>query len=282
MINNNKQNIRIGILGVNGRMGKMLVQACTNAGLNITVATGRVGSACIGQSLTDFFNLENTNHNPLNVMITDNLNTVIEHCDVVIDFTTAQALAKHLDICHHAKKPIIIGITGLSEQLTEQIKIAAREISIVHSGNYSIGVNLSVDLVRIAAQLLGQNEYTLAFEAEIIEAHHRHKIDAPSGTAFMYAEAIAQARQQQLTDIATYQRHGAMDERSPDSIGVQAIRGGDIVGEHSVTFFGDGEQIEIKHIANNRMNFAVGAVRAATWVITQPCGLYDMNDVIKN
>ncbi|AXQ22894.1 4-hydroxy-tetrahydrodipicolinate reductase [Acinetobacter wuhouensis] len=281
-MNKNKQNIRIGILGVNGRMGRMLVQSCINTGLNITVATGRIGSACIGKSLADFLNLESIDHHLLNVMISDDLSTVIQNCDVVIDFTTAEALATHLDICHQAKKPIMIGITGLSEQLTEKIKIAAQEIAIVHSGNYSVGVNLSVDLVRVAAQLLSQNEYAQAFEAEIIEAHHRHKIDAPSGTALMYADAIAQARQQQLADIAIYQRHGAVGERHHQSIGLQAIRGGDIVGEHSVFFFGNDEQIEIKHVANNRINFAVGAVRAATWVSNQPCGLYDMNDVIKN
>ncbi len=277
-MNHNHQQIRVGILGINGRMGRMLVQASINAGLNITVATGRMGSVCIGQKLGDFLNIDAAELPPFNPQITDNLATVIQHCDVVIDFTTAESLSKHIEICQQARKSLIIGITGLSEQLTEQIKVAAQDIAIVHSGNYSVGVNLSVDLVRVAAQLLSQNEYAEAFEVEIIEAHHRHKIDAPSGTAFMYAEAIAQARQQVLTDVAIYQRHDAMNEREIDSIGLQAIRGGDIVGEHSVMFFGHDEQIEIKHIANNRMNFAVGA---ATWVITQPCGLYNMNDVIK-
>ena len=270
MISHNQQNIRVGILGVTGRMGQMLVQACLNAGLNITVATARVASAAIGHELGQYLNLA-----PLNVLISDRLEDVIQHCDVVIDFTTAVALSQHLKICQHAKKPMIIGITGLSEQLNQHIAQAAQNIAIVHSGNYSIGVNLSIDLVRVAAQLLGTG-----FEAEIIEAHHRQKIDAPSGTALMYAEAIAQVRAQLLSDLAVYQRHAQVAERTPQQIGLQAIRGGDIVGEHNTIFYGHGEQVEIKHIASNRMNFATGAIRAAMWCISQPAGLYNMHDVI--
>ena len=270
MISHNQQNIRVGILGVTGRMGQMLVQACLNAGLNITVATARVASAAISHELGQYLNLA-----PLNVLISDRLQDVIQHCDVVIDFTTAEALSQHLEICQHAKKPMIIGITGLSEQLNQHIARASQDIAIVHSGNYSIGVNLSVDLVRVAAQLLGTG-----FEAEIIEAHHRQKIDAPSGTALMYAEAIAQVRAQLLSDLAVYQRHTQIAERAPQQIGLQAIRGGDIVGEHNTIFYGHGEQVEIKHIASNRMNFATGAIRAAMWCISQPSGLYSMHDVI--
>ncbi|MDR0238072.1 4-hydroxy-tetrahydrodipicolinate reductase [Acinetobacter sp.] len=270
MISKNQQNIRVGILGVTGRMGQMLVQASIQAGLDITVATGRSGSPCIGQELGAYLNRD-----PLDVIISEDLAEVIQNCDVVIDFTTAEALSRHLEICHQAKKPIIIGITGLSESLNQRIVEMAQAIPIVHSGNYSIGVNLSVDLVRVAAQLLGHD-----FEVEIIEAHHRHKIDAPSGTALMYADAIAELRQQPLPDLAIYQRLGNHAERDPQSIGLQAIRGGDIVGEHSTIFFDHGEQIEIKHIATNRMNFATGAVRAALWSISQASGLYDMHDVI--
>ncbi|MFW1915977.1 4-hydroxy-tetrahydrodipicolinate reductase [Acinetobacter sp. ULE_I064] len=262
MINHNQQNIRVGILGVTGRMGQMLVQACLNAGLNITVATARVASAAIGHELGQYLNLA-----PLNVLISGRLEDIIQHCDVVIDFTTAKALSQHLKICQHAKKPMIIGITGLSEQLNQHIAQAAQDIAIVHSGNYSIGVNLSVDLVRVAAQLLGAG-----FEAEIIEAHHRQKVDAPSGTALMYAEAIAQVRAQLLSNLAVYQRHAVVAERVPQQIGLQAIRGGDIVGEHNTIFYGHGEQVEIKHIASNRMNFATGAIRAAMWCISQPAG----------
>jgi 4-hydroxy-tetrahydrodipicolinate reductase len=270
MINHNQQNIRVGILGVTGRMGQMLVQACLNAGLNITVATARVASAAIGHELGQYLNLA-----PLNVLISGRLEDIIQHCDVVIDFTTAKALSQHLKICQHAKKPMIIGITGLSEQLNQHIAQAAQDIAIVHSGNYSIGVNLSVDLVRVAAQLLGAG-----FEAEIIEAHHRQKVDAPSGTALMYAEAIAQVRAQLLSNLVVYQRHAVVAERVPQQIGLQAIRGGDIVGEHNTIFYGHGEQVEIKHIASNRMNFATGAIRAAMWCISQPAGLYNMHDVI--
>lgn len=270
MINHNQQNIRVGILGVTGRMGQMLVQACLNAGLNITVATARVASAAIGHELGQYLNLA-----PLNVLISGRLEDIIQHCDVVIDFTTAKALSQHLKICQHAKKPMIIGITGLSEQLNQHIAQAAQDIAIVHSGNYSIGVNLSVDLVRVAAQLLGAG-----FEAEIIEAHHRQKVDAPSGTALMYAEAIAQVRAQLLSNLAVYQRHAVVAERVPQQIGLQAIGGGDIVGEHNTIFYGHGEQVEIKHIASNRMNFATGAIRAAMWCISQPAGLYNMHDVI--
>ncbi|WP_336954693.1 4-hydroxy-tetrahydrodipicolinate reductase [Acinetobacter sp. AS167] len=270
MINHNQQNIRVGILGVTGRMGQMLVQACLNAGLNITVATARVASAAIGHELGQYLNLA-----PLNVLISVRLEDIIQHCDVVIDFTTAKALSQHLKICQHAKKPMIIGITGLSEQLNQHIAQAAQDIAIVYSGNYSIGVNLSVDLVRVAAQLLGAG-----FEAEIIEAHHRQKVDAPSGTALMYAEAIAQVRAQLLSNLAVYQRHAVVAERVPQQIGLQAIRGGDIVGEHNTIFYAHGEQVEIKHIASNRMNFATGAIRAAMWCISQPAGLYNMHDVI--
>lgn len=268
----NNPKIRIAILGINGRMGRMLVQACINLNLQITVATGRSGSSCIGRELGEYLNLT-----PLNAYITDDLYSVIDNCDVVVDFTTAEALPNHLVICQQAKKPIIIGITGLSDELSEKILIASQDIAIVHSGNYSIGVNLSVDLVRIATQLLGQN-----YEAEIIEAHHRQKIDAPSGTAFMYAQAITQARKQILTDVAKYHRYGNfIHKRDQREVGLQAIRGGDIVGEHTTIFYGDGEQIEIKHIANHRMNFAIGAIRAAIWACSHTNGLYDMTDVIK-
>ncbi|WP_151810248.1 4-hydroxy-tetrahydrodipicolinate reductase [Acinetobacter bereziniae] len=266
----NQQNMRVGILGVTGRMGQMLVQASIQAGLHITVATGRAGSPCIGQELGTYFNRDS-----LDVIISEDLAAVIQNCDVVIDFTTAEALSHHIETCQQANKPIIIGITGLSEALNQRIVEAAQTITVVHSGNYSIGVNLSVDLVRVAAQLLGRD-----FEAEIIEAHHRHKIDAPSGTALMYADAISEVRQTSLSDLAVYQRLGNQAERDPQSIGLQAIRGGDIVGEHSTIFFGHGEQVEIKHIATSRMNFATGAVRAAMWSMTQPSGLYDMKDVI--
>lgn len=265
----NQQNIRVGILGVTGRMGQMLVQASIQAGLPITVATGRAGSPCIGQELGTYFNRDS-----LDVIISEDLAAVIQNCDVVIDFTTAEALSRHLEICHQAKKPIIIGITGLSKALNQRIVEAAQTITIVHSGNYSIGVNLSVDLVRVAAQLLGHD-----FEAEIIEAHHRHKIDAPSGTALMYADAISEVRQTSLSDFAVYQRLGNQAERDPQSIGLQAIRE-EISWVNTARFFGHGEQVEIKHIATNRMNFATGAVRAAVWSMTRPSGLYDMKDVI--
>jgi 4-hydroxy-tetrahydrodipicolinate reductase len=270
MTNKNRQNIRVGILGVTGRMGQMLVQAAIQAELDITVATGRAESPYIGKELGAYLNRD-----PLNVIISEDLAKVIQNCDVIIDFTTAEALSHHLEICHQAKKPMIIGITGLSESLNQRIIDLAHEMTIVHSGNYSIGVNLSVDLVRVAAHLLGDD-----FEAEIIEAHHRQKIDAPSGTAFMYANAIAQVKQKLCSDLAIYQRLGNQAERDQQSIGLQAIRGGDIVGEHNTIFYGHGEQVEIKHIATNRMNFATGAVRAAIWSVTQPYGLYDMKDVI--
>ncbi|WP_287910332.1 4-hydroxy-tetrahydrodipicolinate reductase [Acinetobacter sp.] len=270
MISKNQQNIRVGILGVTGRMGQMLVHASIQAGLNITVATGRSGTPCIGQELGTYLN-----QGCLDLIISEDLSEVIQNCDVVIDFTTAEALSRHLDICQQGKKPLIIGITGLSESLTQRIRVAAQTITIVHSGNYSIGVNLSVDLVRVAAQLLKHD-----FEAEIIEAHHHHKIDAPSGTALMYADAIAEVRQKSLSDLAVYQRLGNQTEPDPQRIGLQSIRGGDIVGEHSTIFFGHGEQVEIKHIATNRMNFATGAVRAAIWSVSQAPGLYDMKEVI--
>jgi len=209
------------------------------------------------------------------VKVVEDLAAAVGQFDVLIDFTRPEPSMNFIEICRQAGKKIVIGTTGYSEEQKAVISEAAKDIAIVLAPNMSVGVNLSLKLLEMAAKVMG--DYT---DIEIIEAHHHHKKDAPSGTAVKLARVLSEARNRNLEDVGVYCRHGMIGPRKREEIGIQTIRAGDITGEHTVIFGGIGERIEVTHKAHNRDNFARGAVRAAKWIINQDNGLYDMQDVL--
>ncbi len=263
--------IRVAIVGAGGRMGKTLIQAVHEAeGVQLGAATERPGSSLIGADAGEVAGVGR-----LGVIISDNLDKVCDAFDVVIDFTAPSATLAHLDQCRRASKRIVIGTTGMNEVQKEQIRQAAQQIGVVFAPNMSVGVNLCFKLLDLAARVMGEEA-----DIEIIEAHHRHKVDAPSGTALRMGEVVANALGRNLAECAVYGREGHTGERDRKSIGFETIRAGDVVGEHSVWFAVPGERVEIVHKASSRMTFANGAVRAARWVCERQAGLYDMQDVL--
>ncbi|WP_201542434.1 4-hydroxy-tetrahydrodipicolinate reductase [Psychrobacter faecalis] len=266
-----EQTINVGVIGAGGRMGRMLIEAVQdNPQTTLNAAIERQGSSLVG---ADAGEVAAIGH--LNVQIVDDLKAVINDIDVLIDFSLPDATEQNMQICAANKVAMVIGTTGFNEQQEQVLKEASKQIAIVYAGNYSTGVNLSLKLLAMAAKAFGNDA-----DVEVIEAHHKHKIDAPSGTAYMMAEAVAEARGQNLKDVAIYGREGQTGEREAGSIGIHAIRGGEIIGDHTVMFIADGEVVEITHRARARMTFAAGAVRAATWVIKQEVGQYNMQDVL--
>lgn len=262
---------RIAITGAAGRMGRALIEATLQAeGLELAVALERPGSSVIGADAGEVAGI-----GKLGVMIGDDLATVTAQFDVLIDFTRPEVTSGNLAICHRASKRIVIGTTGFSEEQKQAIRDASREIGVVFAPNMSVGVNLCLKLLDMAARVMG--EYT---DIEIIEAHHRHKVDAPSGTALRMGEVVASALGRDLKDCAVYGREGHTGERDRKTIGFETIRAGDIVGEHTVMFADIGERVEITHKASSRMTFANGAIRAAAWLMQHPHGLFDMQDVL--
>ena len=267
----NKQSINVGVIGAGGRMGRMLIEAVQeNPQTTLNAAIERQGSSLVGADAGEVAAIGR-----LDVQIVDDLKAVINDIDVLIDFSLPYATEKNMQICAANKVAMVIGTTGFNEQQEQVLKEASKQIAIVYAGNYSTGVNLSLKLLGMAAKAFGSDA-----DVEVIEAHHKHKIDAPSGTAYMMAEAVAEARGQNLKDVAVYGREGQTGERKAGSIGIHAIRGGEIIGDHTVMFIADGEVVEITHRARARMTFAAGAVRAATWVIKQEVGQYNMQDVL--
>lgn len=267
------QPIRIAIVGAAGRMGRQLVQATLeHPELELAAAVARPGHAALGMDAGALAGVESCG-----VEIAPELEAVLSASavDVVIDFTLPEALSGNLASCRTAKVPMVIGTTGLSVAQKAELERAATELPIVFAANYSAGITLSLKLLDMAARALGDD-----FDVEVIEAHHRHKIDAPSGTALRMGEVLAGALGRDLADCAVYGREGRTGERDRRTIGFETIRGGDVVGEHTVMFLGQGERLEITHRASSRMTFARGATRAATWLAAQPAGLYDMEDVL--
>ncbi len=263
--------IKIGILGASGRMGRTLIQAVTESeNATLVAAVEQPNSSLLGVDAGEMSGMGKNG-----VVIAGNLASVIDLCDVVIDFTIPAATMNHLAVCQTAGKAIVIGTTGLTDAQYLEIDQAAQTIPVVYAANYSVGVNVSLKLLELAAKAFGDS-----VDIEIIEAHHRHKIDAPSGTAFMMGQAVAGALGRDLKKVAVYGREGITGPRDRQTIGFETIRGGDIVGEHTVMFIGEGERVEVKHMATNRMNFASGAVRAAIWVTQKPPQRYDMQDVL--
>ncbi len=264
--------INIAIVGAAGRMGKILIEACAESdNAKLTVATEHPDSSLIG---TDAGEVAGVGKN--NVIIVSNLDDAANDFDVLIDFTRPAPTLNHLDWCVKNNKGMIIGTTGFSDDEKSQIDTAGKKIPIVFAANYSVGVTLSLKLLELTARVLGDS-----VDIEIIEAHHRHKVDAPSGTALKMGEVIAKTLDRTLDENAVYCREGVTGERNRKDIGFQTIRAGDIVGEHTVMFADIGERIEITHKASSRMTFAKGAVRAATWLGSQSPSVYDMQDVLE-
>ena len=266
-----EQTINVGVIGAGGRMGRMLIEAVQdNPQTTLNAAIERQGSSLVGADAGEVAAIGR-----LEVQIVDDLKAVINDIDVLIDFSLPDATEQNMQICAANKVAMVIGTTGFNEQQEQVLKEASKQIAIVYAGNYSTGVNLSLKLLAMAAKAFGNDA-----DVEVVEAHHKHKVDAPSGTAYMMAEAVAEARGQNLKDVAIYGREGQTGEREAGSIGIHAIRGGEIIGDHTVMFIADGEVVEITHRARARMTFAAGAVRAATWVIKQEVGQYNMQDVL--
>ncbi len=263
--------IRVAIVGAAGRMGKNLINALQEAeGLQLGAATERPGSSLIGVDAGALAGVGD-----LGVAVADDLGKVVNDFDVLIDFTRPAATMAHLEICQANGKSMVIGTTGLSDGEKQCLEKAAAEIGIVFAPNMSVGVNLCLKLLDMAARVLGDD-----VDIEIIEAHHRFKEDAPSGTALRMGEVVADALGRDLKECAVYGREGVTGERDRKTIGFETIRAGDIVGEHTVMFAAMGERVEITHKASSRMTFANGAVRAAGWVMEQSKGLFDMQDVL--
>jgi 4-hydroxy-tetrahydrodipicolinate reductase len=252
-------------------MGKSLLQAVSETeGLSLGAATERAGSPLLGRDVGELAGL-----GPLGVSLVDDLAGVVDAFDLVIDFTAPAATLEHLRICREAGKRMVIGTTGLSDAQKRQLQEAGQQIGIVFAPNMSVGVNLCFKLLELAARVLGDEA-----DVEIIEAHHRHKVDAPSGTALRMGEVVAKVLGRDLSECAVYGREGKTGPRDDKIIGFETIRAGDVVGEHSVWFAMEGERVEIVHKASNRMNFAHGAARAAGWIADRAPGLYDMQDVL--
>jgi 4-hydroxy-tetrahydrodipicolinate reductase len=265
------QSIKVGVIGAGGRMGRMLIEAVNdNPQTTLKAAIERQGSSLVGADAGEVAAI-----GYLNVEIVDDLKSVVDAIDVLIDFSLPDATEQNMQICAEHNVAMVIGTTGFNEQQEKVLTQASENVAIVYAGNYSTGVNLSLKLLAMAAKAFGEEA-----DVEVIEAHHKHKIDAPSGTAYMMAQAVAEARGQQLQDVAVYGREGQTGEREAGTIGIHAIRGGEIIGDHTVMFIADGEVVEITHRARARMTFAAGAVRAATWVIQQSAGQYNMQDVL--
>lgn len=265
------KNIRIAVVGAPGRMGRQLIQAAQQAeGASLGAALARTGSSLVG---CDAGELAGTGK--CGVQVAESLAAVVNDFDVLIDFTRPEATLEYLAFCRQHNKAMVIGTTGFDEAGKAAIREAAQDIGIVFAANFSVGVTLVLSLLEQAAKVMG--EYS---DIEIVEAHHRHKVDAPSGTALAMGEAIADAMNWDLNAHAVYAREGHTGERKPQTIGFATVRAGDIVGEHTAMFADIGERVEITHKASSRMTFAKGAVRAADWLSSQKNGLYDMRDVL--
>ena len=262
--------MRIIVVGASGRMGRMLIRAvCEAEGAQLVGATERPGSGWIGQDAGTLAGVPE-----LGVAVADDL-AACPDADVLIDFTAPQATLAHAGIIAARGMRMVIGTTGFEPGMLDELKTTLADTPAVMAANYSVGVNLSLELIRRAAAVLG-NDY----DAEIFEAHHRHKVDAPSGTALAMGRALADGRGVQLDDVAVFTRQGITGARRAGDIGFSVVRGGNIVGEHKAMFIADEERVEINHVAADRMVFARGAVRAAAWLTGRGPGWYDMRDVL--
>ncbi len=262
--------LRIAVAGASGRMGRMLIEAvCASDDLLLAGALDVAGSPAIGQDAAAFLG------RPGDVRITDQLRASLADAQVLIDFTRPEGTLAHLAVCRELGVNAVIGTTGFSEAQKAEIAAHAKHIAIMMAPNMSVGVNVMLKLLDVAARALSEG-----YDIEIIEAHHRHKVDAPSGTALQMGEVVAKALGRDLKDCAVYAREGVTGERDSSSIGFAAVRGGDIIGDHTVLFAGTGERIEITHRSSSRSTYAQGSLRAARFLATKTSGLFGMSDVL--
>ena len=261
---------RIAIAGASGRMGQMLIEAVNaSPDCQLTGALDVAASPAIGLDASAFSGRAS------GVLIHSDLREGLKNSSVLIDFTRPEGTLAHLAVCRELGIKLVIGTTGFSEAQKAEIAAASKDIAIMMAPNMSVGVNVTLKLLEMAAKAL-----STGYDIEIIEAHHRHKVDAPSGTALKMGEVIAGALGRDLKDCAVYARQGVTGERDPSSIGFATIRGGDIVGDHTVLFAGIGERIEISHKSSSRATYAQGSLRAARFLDSQASGLFDMFDVL--
>jgi 4-hydroxy-tetrahydrodipicolinate reductase len=262
--------MKIAVAGASGRMGHMLIEAIQNAedatlagALDVPTAPG------LGTDAAAFLG------KPAGVAIESDLARGLANAAYLIDFTRPEGTLKHVEYCAEHGIKMIIGTTGFDEAGKAAIAAAAKKTAILFAPNMSVGVNVTMKLLEMAAK-----SFSHGYDIEIVEAHHRHKVDAPSGTALKMGEVIAAALGRKLDDVAVYAREGVTGERDPSSIGFATIRGGDIVGDHTVLFAGDGERVEITHKSSSRVTYAHGSLRAARFLSDKATGLYDMQDVL--
>ncbi len=261
---------KIVIAGATGRMGHALLEGVfSDEGLQLYGALDRVGSANVGRDAGEFSG-KNTS-----LYVSDDAKQTLQGADVLIDFTRPEASLDYLELCEQYQVKHVIGTTGFTVEQKAKIEAASKHIAIVFAPNMSVGVTLLINLVEQAAKVLNDG-----YDIEVVEMHHRHKVDAPSGTALRLGEAAAQGLGQDLKDCAIYAREGVTGEREAGKIGFATLRGGDVVGDHTVVFAGIGERVEITHKASSRATFALGALRAAKFLAGKKSGLYDMRDVL--
>jgi 4-hydroxy-tetrahydrodipicolinate reductase len=262
--------MKIAIAGASGRMGRMLIETVLNdPEAKLVGALDRAGAPQLGQDAGALLGKET------GVLLTDDLERVFAQADYLIDFTRPEGTMTHLEAALRHDVKLVIGTTGFDDAQKAQLRAAAGKIGIVFAPNMSVGVNVTLKLLEFAAR-----QFANGYDIEIIEAHHRHKVDAPSGTALMMGEVLANALGRNLDECAVYGREGVTGERDPSTIGFSAIRGGDIVGDHTVLFAGIGERIEITHKSASRVSYAQGALRAVRFLAGRQSGLYDMQDVL--
>ncbi len=262
--------MRIAIAGSSGRMGRMLIETVLKAeDMQLAAALDVAGSACVGKDAGELVGA------PCGVAISADFDAALTGVDCLIDFTRPAGTLVHLASCRRQGVAMVIGTTGMEAEQKKAIEDAARDIPIVFAPNMAVGVNLVFKLLDTAARVLAQG-----YDIEVVEAHHRHKVDAPSGTALRMGEVVAAALGRDLKQCAIYGREGVTGERDPSTIGFATVRGGDIVGDHTVLFAGTGERVEITHKAASRMPYALGSLRAARFLNGRKNGLYDMQDVL--
>lgn len=262
--------IRVAVAGATGRMGKMLIEAALrDPEVELAAALERAGSPALGRPAGELVGME------CPVRVGADVDAALAVSDCLIDFTRPEGTLAHLAACKAAGKAMVIGTTGLDDDARACVVQAADSIPVVHAPNMAVGVNLVFKLLDTAARIL-----STGYDIEVVEAHHRHKVDAPSGTALRMGEVVAAALGRELKDCAVYGREGLTGERDPSTIGFATVRGGDIVGDHTVMFCGTGERVEISHKAGSRMPYALGSMRAAKFLAARRSGLFDMQDVL--
>ncbi len=263
--------IRLVVAGAAGKMGGRITALTKDyPDLKLVGAFERKGHEALGKDIGEIIGA-----GKIDIFLQDDLSKIIDTTDVVISFTSPEASLEHLSIASNKKKAVVIGTTGFSKDAVESIKGMSQLVPVVLAPNMSVGVNLLFKVLKDITKVLGDD-----FDIEIVESHHRLKKDAPSGTAIKMAQVIAESINRNLDEVAVYARKGLIGERTKKEIGIQTVRAGDIVGEHTVLFGGLGERIEITHKASSRDTFARGALKAAAWIHNKPAGLYDMMDVL--